>query len=390
VTQKRKFVVLAWDCQNCGSENPGPQKTCANCGSPQPEGVRFHQPKGGVKKVTDPKQIEEAMRGPDVHCPFCGTRNVDGALKCTQCGGELKGGKRRKTGDRLDTTDDEGMDNGEYTKSEDLETGEIKNESVPVYPSLGRHQKNIPETQRNPIETVRTVMQSKTAQVGGIIAIAGLFIWLIWMLFFNTMTVPVTLTNFHWELNIPVEEYRWVDESGWSIPAGGIETSSEERITGYEQRQQCDLVPKREYVGSEPCNGRYEDRGNGYAEWVEDSCPVYEDKMVNECKMVDDYSRPIKQTYYYYRIQRWVVARNVPASGDDNNPVWPPVLLSHGEREGFRTQIFTVYYVDEKGEDHSLTSMDWDWFVNLYSGQVCQAKRNGFGGLNPGIDCSVQ
>ncbi len=387
---KRKFVVLAWDCANCGTENPGPKKTCTQCGSPQPEGVKFHTPTGGFKEVTDSKQIEEAERGPDVHCPFCGTRNADGSVKCTQCGGELKGGKRRKTGDRPDTDQDEGIDNGEYTKSEDPETG-LVSDVLPSVSSYSPARYSLPTLDRtNVVETLQTAINSRVVQVGGLIAIVALCSWLIWMLFFNTTVVPVTLNNFHWELNIPVEEYLWVDESGWSVPAGGIETSSEERTTGYEQKQSCELVSKREQVGTEACNGRMKDRGNGYAEWVEDQCPKYEDRQVNECKMVDDYSRPIKQTYYYYRIQKWIVTRNVPASGDDNNPVWPPVLLSQGEREGFRSQFFTVYYTDEKGEGHSLTSMDWDWFTSLYSGQVCHADRNGFGGLNLGIDCSPQ
>ncbi len=38
------YVRLEWTCPNCGSKNPGPEKSCTNCGAAQPEDVSFEQP----------------------------------------------------------------------------------------------------------------------------------------------------------------------------------------------------------------------------------------------------------------------------------------------------------------------------------------------------------
>src|SRR6185369_5970429 len=68
---------------------------CENCGSPQPENVQFELP-SEQKLVTDEAALKAAQEGPDIHCPFCGTRNPASAKTCSQCGGDLTGGKARE------------------------------------------------------------------------------------------------------------------------------------------------------------------------------------------------------------------------------------------------------------------------------------------------------
>ena len=91
------FIELEWTCPSCQSNNPGPQKTCQNCGSPQPDDVTFHLP-GEAKLKTDEATAEMAAAGPDIHCPYCGARNPGNAAECTQCGGDLSGGTHRQAG----------------------------------------------------------------------------------------------------------------------------------------------------------------------------------------------------------------------------------------------------------------------------------------------------
>ncbi|NJN94563.1 MAG: zinc ribbon domain-containing protein [Anaerolineales bacterium] len=82
------YVKLIWNCPNCGSRNPGPQKTCSNCGTPQPDNVKFEQlPQSEL--VTDAAEIAQAKAGPDVHCYYCGSRNAASAKVCSQCGADL-------------------------------------------------------------------------------------------------------------------------------------------------------------------------------------------------------------------------------------------------------------------------------------------------------------
>jgi len=91
------YIQNEWTCPNCGTRNKGGVKTCENCGAPQPENVQFELPSEG-KLVTDQATIKAAKEGPDIHCPFCGTRNPASAKTCSQCGGDLTGGKAREAG----------------------------------------------------------------------------------------------------------------------------------------------------------------------------------------------------------------------------------------------------------------------------------------------------
>ena len=91
------YIQNEWTCPNCGTRNKGGVKTCENCGSPQPENVQFELP-SEQKLVIDEAALKAAQEGPDIHCPFCGTRNPASAKTCSQCGGDLTGGKAREAG----------------------------------------------------------------------------------------------------------------------------------------------------------------------------------------------------------------------------------------------------------------------------------------------------
>ena len=91
------YVELEWTCPKCGTRNPGTEKTCLSCGAPQPDDVQFEQVEG-KELVKDEERIEQIKAGPDIHCGFCGARNVAGAKVCTQCGGDLAEGEKRKAG----------------------------------------------------------------------------------------------------------------------------------------------------------------------------------------------------------------------------------------------------------------------------------------------------
>ena len=97
MTQKSLgHTELVWTCPSCTSKVPGLQKTCPACGSPQPPDVKFEQ--GKQELITDPAKLAAAKKGADIHCPFCGTRNAGDAVTCSQCGGDIKSGLRRETG----------------------------------------------------------------------------------------------------------------------------------------------------------------------------------------------------------------------------------------------------------------------------------------------------
>lgn len=77
------FVPLIWQCAFCNTQNPGPIKSCTSCGAPQPENVEFLQvDEARFNFIKDEALIRMAKAGPDIHCPFCGTRNVSTAEVC--------------------------------------------------------------------------------------------------------------------------------------------------------------------------------------------------------------------------------------------------------------------------------------------------------------------
>jgi len=90
------YVELEWVCPFCGGRNPGRVKVCGNCGAAQPKDVQFQQAAQNVI-VTDAEALESIKVGPDIHCPFCGTRNPGNAATCSRCGGD-HGARGRSAG----------------------------------------------------------------------------------------------------------------------------------------------------------------------------------------------------------------------------------------------------------------------------------------------------
>lgn len=91
------FIQLEWECPQCDGRNPGPEQSCLSCGAPQPDDVEFVAP-AERKFVADENSLKYAKAGADIHCGFCNTRNLATAETCSQCGGDLAEGERRKAG----------------------------------------------------------------------------------------------------------------------------------------------------------------------------------------------------------------------------------------------------------------------------------------------------
>ncbi len=83
------YAKLQWTCPNCKTINPGPEKLCLSCGSPQPENVEFEDSMSR-ELIKDENEIKSAKAGPDIHCPFCGTRNPSTQKICSRCGADLR------------------------------------------------------------------------------------------------------------------------------------------------------------------------------------------------------------------------------------------------------------------------------------------------------------
>ena len=236
------FIKMEWTCPNCNTRNPGPVKTCQSCGAPQPENVKFEMG-ADQSLVKDEKDIQQAEKGADIHCGFCGTRNPGDAKTCSQCGGDLKEGMKRQAGQEIDRG---------ATKAEPFTCPNcgFKNPT-----STGNcAQCGAPLGSKIPPPAAPSKGLSRGKLIGIIAALIACLVLcgVVAALFLvPSKSINATVDSVHWQTVANVEEVQAVrhnDESG-SAPSGAYDVS-------------CDDKSK------EVCSDKTIDKGNGYAEVV--------------------------------------------------------------------------------------------------------------------------
>lgn len=323
------FIPLIWICPFCNTQNPGSIKTCTGCGAPQPDDVEFLQvDEEQFNFIKDEALIRMANAGPDIHCPYCGTRNTADTEFCTNCGGDLsRGGKARTKGKRVRTTSEA---------------------QAPPHPeSAPKPKKKLNRT---------TIILIAVAGLALVAACIALIMWLS-----KTEDIHAVVTDVEWERSISIEAYTAVTESGWwdEIPDDAeIQFCTEEyRYTSDEPVANAIEVCGEEYV---------EDTGTGVGEVVQDC--VYE--------VYDDYCD--------YIIMDWVVVDTVTETGNDLDPFWPEVVLYSDEREGEWEEIYTVYFADES-ETYQYTTYDESEFLMAEPGSewILEVSKLGVKSIEP-------
>ncbi len=317
------FVPLIWECAFCNTQNPGPIKSCTGCGAPQPEDVEFLQvDEERFNFIKDEALIREAKAGPNIHCPFCGTRNLSTAELCKKCGGELAmSGKARQAGGRVRTV----------TEARE------KRAAAPEAPK--------PKKKVSPLVPIGILLFL-------IACVAGVF-----LLFFRTDDVTASVTGVEWERSIAVEEYTTYTDSDWrdEVPQGAsIRTCSMEyRYTSAEPE------PNATEVCGEPYT---EDTGTGVGEVVQDC----------EYKVYDDYCE--------FTAMGWIVVETVTETGSDMVPIWPSLNLNSDQREGEREESYRIFFAGD-GETYTYTTTDEQLFRRAQPGTRWSLKINQLGGV---------
>ncbi len=315
------FIPLIWECAFCSTQNPGPIKSCTSCGAPQPEDVEFLQvDEERFNFIKDEALIRMAKAGPDIHCPFCGTRNRATAELCKKCGGEISmGGKAREAGGRVRTT----------TEARQREPAPVEKPKKKVSPLIA------------------------FGILGVIIAcVAGLF-----LIFFRTQDVTANVTEVKWQRSIDIEAFTSVTKSDWwdEVPDGAEiqDCSLEYRYTSEEP------VPNAKEVCGEPY---VEDTGTGVGEVVQDC--TYE----------------VSEDYCEYTVMDWVVVNTITETGQDLEPFWPSLTLTANQREGERTENYTVVFAGN-GETYTYTTSNFTIYKRATPGSRWNLKINQLGGV---------
>lgn len=345
------FVILEWVCPNCNTKNPGPQKTCISCGHPQPEDVVFIKAEQDIL-LTGQKEIAQAASGPDVHCPYCGTRNLSSAKICTQCGGDLIGARSRQSGQTLGAYQDK--DRRIACPNCGIENQSSASFCTSCGASLGKQQ-TVP-----PSSAVSLPASAEKRKINPIIiALPVLFVILIItviILFSGQKTqVKASVASTYWLRSIVIEEYGPVVNSDWisSIPNGAQ--------IGKCRSEYHHTASEPEASSTEICGTPYVvDQGTGYGEVVSDCIyEVYQDK----CEYTSD---------------QWYTLTTLSLNGMDLSPAWPETRLSANQREGSRDEQYEITFVQDD-DTYRFAVDSYEEFLQFTPGSTWLLSLNAFG-----------
>lgn len=343
------FVELSWECPNCQAKNKGLDKTCKQCGAPQPENLQFGLDED-AKKISDEKILQELKNGADFHCPYCGTRNIQGTVVCTQCGGDLTDATKRTSGNVLtakaNTICPKCGNKNQFAATTCAACGSIM-------PKSGVHN-NQPTPESTPHEKKSSPIRPWMA----LPVIAGLLLLcsLIWLLFFKTNSVMGTVESTHWSRSIQIESFIEVKKQAWKdlIPSDGKVLECK-----MEFRENSDQPTDN---SKEICATKVVDQGNGAGEVVE------------ECHY------EVYDNYCTFTVFDWDVTNELTKSGDGLTAIWPPFTPTSSERIGVKTENYDVNFSTSNGIKTYSTS-DYNYFQNFSIGSEWMLSINTLGGI---------
>jgi len=319
------YVRLEWTCRRCGGKNPGPEKLCIHCGASLDEQDQFELPET-QEFITDAEELKKAAAGPDIHCPYCETRNPAGSTVCKQCGGSLAEGEARARG----------------------------------------HIVGAPPTTRPPAEPRAAPRPAVSKAKRPWYLLAGLAVLLLvccvgaYLLFRPSQEINGVVRGVSWERRIGIEELQPVSHEDWrdEIPSDAQLGNCRKK----EHHTQSEEPPPGVEV-EKVCGTPYTiDTGSGYG------------KVVQDCEYT------VYADWCEYTREEWQEVDVGIASGHDLNPYWPQVNLASGQREGERSEEYNVDF-DTEGKSHTYHPENADEFSRYDIGTKWVLAVNALGGI---------
>ncbi|MBN1399971.1 MAG: zinc ribbon domain-containing protein [Anaerolineae bacterium] len=343
------YVELEWTCPSCSMRNPGSIRTCRSCGAAMPEGVEFELP---VQQELDTSE-ETAQRvaaGPDILCPYCGTRNRADASTCTQCGGDLSAGTRRESGQVLGAYDASakpalicphcGAENPATAFTCSQCGGSLARPEVP-----------------EPAQEIATAPKRRLLPV--ILILLALFACVAGLLLLTRGSgeTVAEVEDVRWTYSIALEQLVPVTREGWrdQVPAEARALECTQRV-----RQ---IVDEPVAGAREVCRTPYVvDTGTGQGQVVQD-CQYH---------VSDDWCR--------YTVLVWQMVPGPQLSGSDLRPQWPPLSLARDQRAEARSENYTVILNDD-GQRYTYEPRTLSEFQRFTPGSRWKITTNALGGV---------
>lgn len=352
-----------WICPKCESKNRGAKQGCSACGAVRDENVEFFCD-DDAPVITDEKELEAAMAGPDWICEFCGNTSPASSKNCTGCGSSREAGKKRK-------------------EKEEVFSEKKAPDAVP--------KKAAPKP-------------AKTFPLGCSIAIGAVALLFMILMAFSCSEkeTKIQITAASWYRAVETERYQTCTESAWksSVPAGAKVISSSREIRSYHKVPDGTEMVDKTYTekiktGTKKVKVGRVNKGNGRFVNKYKMKPVYKTvtkhKKVRQTryKKVPDYDMKVR-----YTIDKWKADKTLELSGKDNSPKWPeiktpvhtPAMIGDIRQKG-RKEKYTVTVkrlgkteaiVVKKLRGKEITS---DQFLKLKIGSEWKAIVSGLGDI---------
>lgn len=319
------YVDLEWTCPRCGNRNLGVNKKCSSCGAAQPQEVQFEVGAPSAALIEDEAKIQQAKGGPDIHCPYCGARNLAGAERCKVCGGALQGGEARQVGQVLGA-----LPTGTAEPVKCSTCGAMNAASATRCESCGallpKPGAPPPPPAAKPAQPARRLPIGLIALGGILLVIACIAILLLSGGGGKTEQMVGQVSGSTWKRVVLVQSMLPVQRQGWrpEIPGSASLGDCQERL----YRTLDEPAP-----GSvEVCGTPYvQDTGTGLGEVVQDcQYQIFED-------------------YCSYTVLGWQAIAPIVLAGEGMNPTWPSQRLNDQQREAGREEEYIVTFQTESG-----------------------------------------
>ncbi|HEY3289646.1 MAG TPA: zinc-ribbon domain-containing protein [Anaerolineae bacterium] len=269
---------------------------------------------GKSEFITDADRLAKAQKGPDINCPYCGTRNAADATQCSHCGGDLTGAAKRSSGEVI----------GAFQAGPQPD---IKCPSCGTMNPAGSHKcTNCGSPLTDSAAQKKPVPVPVKPKGIGIIPIVLIGIVIIACLALFTLSTRTSdavgnVRSVSWQRTVGVMKPQPVNHEGWrdQDPAGASLGTCKPAV----KSQQDTPTANSQKV----CGTPYTiNQGNGTG------------KVVQNCVY------QIMADYCSYSTIEWMRVDAVVAKGTDFNPQWPTVDTNASQRPGVRDETYQVVF----------------------------------------------
>ena len=345
-----KTYEMLWDCKYCGQKKllGLTHRFCASCGGPQDASARYFP--SDAEKIA--VQDHPLVVGADVECPACKHWNARTASCCTNCGGPLTKGQAARV------RQDQVQADGQAFAGENAQAA--RNEYAGAGPAMGAPPAAPPLQAKSKTNVLLFVIPAVLVGIIGLIAVM-----LLWK-----KGGSFEVGGHSWQRSVEIERFGPVRTSAWcdELPLGAHE------VGRHREQRSTKKIPD-----GQDCKTRRKDNGNGTFKEVRECTPKYKDE-------------PILGDKCDYEMNAWKVARSATAKGASvkETPAWPKVDIARTgacvgcEREGTRSETYTVDFVDPKTKDVSHCTVDQQKWASYADGSRWDGK---VGVLTGALDC---